>query len=361
MRALGSLLFFLMACTMEATPSAPSRPPDARQQPARVAMPTPPAAPSASALADPPKKEADVRFLALGDMIVTHSVGRAVDKSGDPTSPFRTFAAMLEGVDFSYANLEAPLEANTPLEGLAKLRFRAFNLANNHIMDAGFDRLLLTVNRLRAMNMATSGVGKDMAEAWTPAIVTVRGVRIAFVGASYTSKNSSRLVRLPYVARVDQNWELRKAILQARESADFVVAAMHAGTEYIRFPVAEQIQFAHSAIEHGADLVIGTHPHVVQKVERYRGNYIFYSLGNFVFDQVRPPQVGQSAAVRVSLSVADKGLSALEVIPMVNHDTLSPRLADGKAAKAILQRMGLQSATLLTATQGLPQEATPPK
>ncbi len=290
-------------------------------------------------------------------MTLAHSIGRAITNSGDPGLPFRSLSGLLEEVDFSYANLEAPLRATTPLEGLVQFRFRALNLANNHIMDAGRDRLLLTAARLRAVRIATSGVGRDMVEAWAPGIVEVRGVRIAFVGASYTSKNSSRRVRLPYVARIDQRSELQKAIADARAKADFVVAAMHAGTEYIRFPVSEQIRYAHAAIEHGADLVIGTHPHVVQRVERYRGKFIFYSLGNFVFYQRRPPHVLESAAVRVTLCTADKSLQGLEVVPLSNHDTTTPQVAEPAAAHAILRRMDLQSPSLLLGTSAQPQAA----
>lgn len=300
-----------------------------------------------------------MRFLAFGDMILTHRVGRAIADANDPSRPFRSLGATLGAVDFSYANLEGPLREDTPLDGLTQFGFRALNLANNHMMDGGLDRLLLTVARLKEADIATAGVGEDLTAAWKPAVVTVRGVRIAFVGASYTSKNSSRLVRLPYVARIDHRFELRDAVRKARDQADFVVAAMHAGTEYVRFPVAEQIQFARSAVEHGADLVIGTHPHVVQSVERYRGKLIFYSLGNFVFDQDRPPEVLESAAVRVELSVPGGNLTGLDVIPLENPDTLSPRIAGEKARERILRRMGLDDGRLVPG--GLNRDAATPK
>ena len=349
--------FCVLCCTCAVEPVSPEPLPAA----VTSAPAPPPALPPEQPVATPaePSTE-DVTFLAFGDMILTHRVGRAVAGHGDTDIPFTSLAELLHAVDFNYANLEAPLAADTPLDGLLKFRFRVLNLANNHIMDGGLERLLLTVQRLRDAGIATTGVGPDLAAAWAPQVVAVRGVRVAFVGASYTSKNSSRAVRLPYVARIDQPWDARKAIAAAREQADFVVAAMHAGTEYIRFPAAEQTHFARLAIESGADLVIGTHPHVVQKVERYRGKLIFHSLGNFVFDQDRPPEVHESAAVRVSLSVTEKRLRAVEVVPLVNLDTLTPQVADAPRAEAILRRMGLTSPTLVT-PEALPQAATPPK
>ncbi len=290
-----------------------------------------------------------VRFLAVGDLLLTRRVERAITSKGDPSWPFRELTAVLGAVDFTFANLESPLKPDTPLEGLLAARLLALNLANNHIMDGGLEGLLRTRERLTEAGIQTTGVGHDLERAWEPAIVTVRGVTIGFLGASYTSKNSSRLVRLPYVARIDQRSELRGALRSLRKKVDFMVATMHAGTEYIRFPVAEQIQFAHTAIEHGADLVVGTHPHVVQRVARYRGRYIFYSLGNFVFDQQAPPEVLESAAVRVTLREDDKTLERLEVVPLANPDTLSPQLATEPVARAILTRMGLLEAVLFDA------------
>ncbi len=75
------------------------------------------------------------------------------------------------------------------------------------------------------------------------------------------------------------------AIRQAREQADFIVVTMHGGQEYTLTPTNLQTDFARTAIDNGADIVIGAHPHWIQATERYKNKYIFYSLGNFVFDQ----------------------------------------------------------------------------
>lgn len=341
MRSALTLLFSALACS---TPRPALDEAPVAETTVSAASPLTNATPVPAPASEP---ESRVRFLAVGDTIITRRVGRAMAARKDPSAPFRSAQPLLDAVDFTFANLESPLAADTPIEGLVARRFLVLNLANNHIMDGGLERLLLTRTRLRDADIATTGVGADLEQAWQPAVVTVRGVRIGFVGASYTSKNSSRLVRLPNVARIDQRSELQKAIRGLRADVDFVVAAMHAGVEYIRSPVAEQTQFARTAIDAGADLVIGTHPHVVQRVERYRGRYIFHSLGNFVFDQDRPPEVHESAAVRVTLRQSDKALERLEVIPLKNPDTLSPQPAPDDVAKSVLLRMGLESPILV--------------
>jgi len=93
--------------------------------------------------------------------------------------------------------------------------------------------------------------------------------------------------------------KLSLAVQQARQSADIVVVMMHAGAEYTRTPTRLQTEFARSAIDAGADIVFGAHPHWVQNTEVYQGKHIFYSLGNFVFDQEFSPETKTGLAVEV--------------------------------------------------------------
>lgn len=78
---------------------------------------------------------------------------------------------------------------------------------------------------------------------------------------------------------------MEKAIREAKNLADLVVVSMHYGEEYVLEPDNLQVSISRAAIDAGADLVVGHHPHVVQKTEKYKEGYIAYSLGNFVFDQ----------------------------------------------------------------------------
>jgi len=289
-----------------------------------------------------------IRFLAFGDTILTHSVGRAIAAAKDPGTPFTSLASTLASVDFNYANLEAPLEADTPLAGLGAHRFQVLNLANNHIMDGELARLLLTRSRLAEVGVVTSGVGEDLDAAWAPGRVEIRGLSVGFLGASYTSKNASREIHLPYVARIQHRERRRAAIRSAKAEMDFVVVAMHAGAEFITSPVGEQLRFARGAIDDGADVVIGTHPHVVQPVERYGGGFIFYSLGNFVFDQDHSEAVKESVAIEVQLSPRGS-LECLTAIPIYNPDMMHPQLAHGARAAVILERLRIDDPSIYAA------------
>ena len=93
---------------------------------------------------------------------------------------------------------------------------------------------------------------------------------------------------------------MRKDVSLLRRLADIVVVSMHNGVEYMPRPSAKQIEFAHAAIDAGATLVIGHHPHVIQPEERYRSGRIFYSLGNFVFDQYQREATQHGELVEIS-------------------------------------------------------------
>ncbi|MBI4705199.1 MAG: CapA family protein [Deltaproteobacteria bacterium] len=353
--------------------AAPRPPPPAAPGPPPPDVPdagAPVATPDAGAPPGPPS----VSFLTVGDVMLSRLVAAAIEKAGDPLLPWRNVAALLGSVDFTFANLEAPISGadrfsagpaqifNTPrayAQGLVEHRLRIVNLANNHALDQGLGGLVHTLAFLREHGIETIGAGPTAAQAWRPAVVEARGVRIGFVGASEASVNTSRKIWLDYVARIEDKGRLRGAIAELRQKADFVVATMHAGIEYVPRHYGPQRLFARAAIDYGADLVLGSHPHVVQDVEIYRGRYIFYSLGNFVFDHSRPhttEAVAVKTVLRIESAGTDSGAEAgagrrvrldrLELVPLVIENQCCPRPAGEAEAGAILQRMGLSEPVL---------------
>jgi poly-gamma-glutamate capsule biosynthesis protein CapA/YwtB (metallophosphatase superfamily) len=243
-----------------------------------------------------------VTFIAVGDIMLSRGVEEIMSRAGDPTLPFRDISAELRATDFNFGNLESPVSGNDNilgkglvfnartrvLRGLIENNFRVLQLANNHALDQGRKGLQSTRDQVRSRGIATVGTGDDLEEAWRPQIVEVNGIRIAFIAASYASVNDGGVTRNQFVARTDDLTRLAEAVGDARRMADFVVVAMHAGIEYTRTPEKGQVTFAHAAVDVGADIVIGGHPHWVQTNEIYNGKPIYYSLGNFIFDQHQP-------------------------------------------------------------------------
>lgn len=320
-----------------------------------VAPEGPPAPPPA-----PPPLRA--RFLSVGDVIFGRRVQKAIDAKGDPEHPFRPLAKLYAEVDFTFANLENPFfsgnKPNTTPAGkkyavlwarpehastLVKYRFTAVNLANNHAMDQDLRGLEETLRTLDAAGIAHVGAGKDLDAAWKPMFVDVRGIKIGFVGASFTSHNDMGFSRNPYVARIEDEDRLAAACKTAREGAHFVVATMHAGDEHKAAPNAKQKAFARAAVRAGADIVIGAHPHVVQPAEKIDGRWVFYSLGNFIFDQAAADN-REAVAVELHLALS-KGEERAGLEKMVLHpvviDESAPRPADDARAARILERLGV--------------------
>jgi poly-gamma-glutamate synthesis protein (capsule biosynthesis protein) len=123
-----------------------------------------------------------------------------------------------------------------------------------------------------------------------------------------------------------------RAISEARRKADFVFVSFHWGVEFSHRPTATQMKIARFCIDQGADAVIGCHPHVLQGIEIYKGRPIFYSLGNFIFDQAYEPACRSVFAV---LRVSAKRLEEILLRPVYIRDCI-PELAAGEKKEAII-------------------------
>lgn len=146
------------------------------------------------------------------------------------------------------------------------------------------------------------------------------------------------------IARMQDTKNLEISVKRAREKADYVVVSMHAGEEYTRTPTPLQKDFARAAIDFGADMIIGAHPHWTQGIESYKGKYIFYSLGNFVFDQDFSPETKTGLALRIFLEKNNTTtLKQVELHPILIENYGQPRLLSGEAKIKALADIGQTS------------------
>jgi len=312
-----------------------------------------------------------ITFLAVGDIMISRGVARAIDRGDDPMVPFRRMDSIFRSVDFCFGNLESPVGPNPnvigkglvfnarrrDIAGLRVYNFKVINLANNHALDQGVAGLRNTRQALAEMGLEHLGAGDDLTEAWRPKTIDVRGVKIGFTGASYSSINDNGALRNEYVARIEDTESLRQAIIELKSmGAHFIVATMHAGTEYVRNPNASQIAFARSAIDLGADVVIGAHPHWIQTIERYKGKLIFYSLGNFVFDQEWSQDTKEGLAIKITLLAreTEAAIDQVELIPVIIENYSTPRPASDIESRAILNKIGERSTTIRPMDEGTP-------
>jgi poly-gamma-glutamate synthesis protein (capsule biosynthesis protein) len=245
----------------------------------------------------------EITVVALGDM---YPGGRAVpfiEKYGCDYL-FGPTKDILKDGDIVIANLESPLTERKDIfmekeyilkadpktaEGMKNASIDVVTLANNHIMDFGISGLKDTKEALDGHGILYTGAGDDLREARRPVLFEVKGVKIAVLAYSNTyPKEFNAKIGSPGTAPGFAK-HVRKDVRGARTRADIIIVSFHWGEERLKSPKDYQVRLAHIAIESGAQLVIGHHPHVIQGIEVYKGGLIFYSLGNFVFGFYSPP------------------------------------------------------------------------
>jgi len=228
----------------------------------------------------------------------SRGVLRRIIATHDPALPFRKIAPLMSAADIAFINLESPFSDRGPyhqsglifhappdtIAGLQLAGIAIASTANNHSRDCGSHGVEFTVSWLRSHGIAPLGSSESEALTHEGVVLVRHRIRFGFLGYTFDQQNGNWHDIDARIALADPKVVCRD-VAALRRRADVVIVSMHHGVEYTRSPTKAQIAFAHAAIDAGATLVIGHHPHVVQPQETYRGGLIFYSLGNFVFDQ----------------------------------------------------------------------------
>jgi poly-gamma-glutamate capsule biosynthesis protein CapA/YwtB (metallophosphatase superfamily) len=253
------------------------------------------------------------RLLFAGDVMFSRAVRRAILAAHDPALPFRKLAPLMSAADITFINLETPFSDTGPyhegglvfhaapemIAGLTLAGVSAASTANNHSRDCGAHGVEYTLRWLRAHQIAPIGSSESEAVTHEGVILTRKGIRFGFLGYTFDQKNGNWGDIDPRIALADTA-AVTKDVQALCRRVDVVIVSMHNGVEYMPRPSKAQIEFAHAAIDAGAKFVIGHHPHVVQPEESYRGSQIFYSLGNFVFDQYQREATQHGEMVEIS-------------------------------------------------------------
>jgi Bacterial capsule synthesis protein PGA_cap len=166
------------------------------------------------------------------------------------------------------------------------------SVASNHALDFGFDGVVTTLNQLDRAGVGHAGTARSAAEAATPTMYQVGGVRIAHLSFSYGFNGAAPPREAPWAAnRIDRDRILADASAARRAGADLVVVSLHWGSEYRPAPTADQRTLGSELLASpDIDLLIGHHAHVVQPIERMGDEFVVYGLGNFLSGQSAPPR-----------------------------------------------------------------------
>jgi poly-gamma-glutamate synthesis protein (capsule biosynthesis protein) len=309
-----------------------------------------------------------LRIYAVGDINLGRGVTHEYLLKGDTLYPFLALADTLRGADLLFGNLESPIapighpfeRTGSPVfsappvaaDALRAAGFDVVSTANNHAWDAGKAGVLETLSQLDRVAVAHAGTGKTRAEARAPAWLEARGWRVAVFALTRAfnpaPRNFWQHPGASHVAYADTSW-LYPAIrgVKQRGEADLVIVSVHAGQEYTDTTDAPLLALFRGAVDAGADIVLGHHPHVLQRLEWRGGKPIARSLGNFIFMQ-RPDWTRLSAVFR--FTVAPDGAITADLLPI--RVGFQATLADGAAADSVYARVGL--------TAGAAAAALPP-
>ncbi len=308
---------------------------------------------------------------AVGDILLGASAAPVLRERGFDHA-FEATRELLSGADLAVGNLEAPLTASrdefrektfrfkvppTAAGALQRAGFDVLTLANNHMGDFGPAGVLDTLATLDAQGISRCGAGADLAEARRPVILEVRGEKIAFLAYSKTFPTEFYAgTRRPGTAPGYPS-HVTRDVAAARRQADYVVVSFHWGGERETVPKDYQRSLGRLAIDSGAQVVLGHHPHVAQGVERYGEGIIYYSLGNFAFGSYSEnSKLGLIARV----SLAEGRVASAEVLPVDVYNSrvaFQPRPLEGEAAEAA--RAEIEALTLPFGLRLAPSEGSP--
>jgi poly-gamma-glutamate synthesis protein (capsule biosynthesis protein) len=221
--------------------------------------------------------------------------------------PFENISDEFNRSEIVFGNLEEPLiyeknvanieqngkkevylyDTEKTADGLKNVGFNIVSLANNHILDYGQYGLTQTVKILESRGLNYCGLWTDKQEGPNrPCMMKAGGAKVGFLCYSQVSDKqfaaaNGRTGTIPGIRQI-----IVSDIKSCRKDADIIIVYLHWGREYM--PVdGKQKYMAHRLIDAGADMVIGSHTHIFLDIEKYRGKYIFYGLGNFIFDLER--------------------------------------------------------------------------
>lgn len=275
-----------------------------------------------------------------GDVVLAHRVQEMA--GNDTTYIFRKWNPM-NPLDIFMVNLENPVTGATekiekefnfkmhPIH-LSTLRNGGINIvncANNHMHDFGEVGILESMNFLDSYGIARVGVGKNIEEARTPKIFTIKGKKIGFLGYggwSFAATKKKPGIAFRSIDIVSQD------IKKLRPEVDVIIVNFHWGEELAETVNVSQTYLARKTIDAGADVIIGHHPHILQGIEKYKEKTIAYSLGNFVFGG-NARHTYETAVLSVEL-IGEKILTSL--VP-VSVKKFQPQIATQNAKKKTLQ------------------------
>lgn len=296
-----------------------------------------------------------LNLIAVGDNLIHGPIyrqarERTTDGSFDFRPAYQYIVPYLEQADLALINQETPLGGtqlglssypmfNSPQElgdQLIELGFNMISHANNHVLDARQQGFFNTIEFWRSRSLQKpvimAGIAADASDDQLQ-ILEVKNLKVDLLAYTYGTNGLKLPASSSGIVKYINDDLMQQELAEAKAAADIVIVSIHWGQEYQTNANAEQKRIAQLLADNGADIIIGSHPHVLQGVEMLTVNAseqnsrqvpVFYSLGNFISAQNRPDtMLGGMAKIQMSYDLLDKSISFTEigVIPLVTDYT----------------------------------------
>lgn len=284
----------------------------------------------------PPPEPPTAKLIFVGDLMVDRGVKLTVNNNlgGDYGRLFENIKETFLSADAVFVNVEGPVTDKGKNVGskysfamdqaivpaLVSHNVKMVSFANNHVGDRSILGFTTTLENFEKNQLAYVGAGRNLSEARSVKTLELNGLRVGFIACSDVGPDWLKATETSPGQLLCSDPKLMETIASANDTVDFLIFTAHWGTEY-KPKTKRQQTLAYSAIDNGADMVIGHHPHVVQETEWYKDKFIAYSLGNFIFDQYFSDATMQGLMVEAEIQkdlIKNITLSIIELDPKEN-------------------------------------------
>jgi poly-gamma-glutamate synthesis protein (capsule biosynthesis protein) len=302
------------------------------------------------------REDGRVELVAVGDVCMGDSpegVGGGVHavfervRDANPQYPFEHTQPIFDGAGIVFGNLEVVLShmdlvrwklSSMEMRGhpdsadrIAAAGFTVLNVANNHMMQHGIGPFSDTVETLRRRGIGVAGLAAPDHRHAIPQVLSVNGLTATVLGYAF---EPDQYAAGPLGYAFGPACDIPAQVAAAKKQTDIVICSLHWGVEFVGHPSVAEEELGRRIVDAGADLVIGHHPHVIRRVERYGHGLIAYSLGNFVFDMLWNPALRTGLVLRVVLS--KKGIESYDTeLVWIGDDYQPRRMSDEQHAAAM--------------------------
>lgn len=278
--------------------------------------------------ADRPDNDSTLTVVLTGDILLDRGVRKAIERHGvdhlfsdGVDSVFHAAQVVVGNLECPATEIEAPVFKKfifrtepSWLEALQRHGVTHLNLANNHSIDQGRRGLIDTKENILAAGMVPIGAGANMAEASEPVLLAEQPRKVWLVPSLRLAlENYAYLTDKPCVSQEPMDSLLQRVYrLRQQDSTAVIIVSLHWGAEHKLVPVPRQRLDAHLLIQAGADVLVCHHTHTLQTIEDYQGHMIYYSVGNFIFDQHKPLN-SEACMVRLDITADSMAVTTMPV------------------------------------------------